>query len=143
MGLYEMGLHSAHNEAEAKIFALCMQDKARQIAYGIQHLKYFLSRHLERRAEISHSMNKAEAIFSYEVAKDVPLHEAMIILLGGGTSAAQIAEGTTKYEYFWRRWINAYATRLASAGLPERREKLHPSLRKYATQPEPAAAQAA
>ena len=39
--------------------------------------------------------------------------------------------------------MNAYATRLAAAGLPERRAHLHPSLRKYATQPEPAAAQAA
>jgi hypothetical protein len=143
MGLYEMGLHAAHNEAESKIFTLCMQDKARQIAYGIGHLKYFLSRNLERRQEISHSLNKAEAIFNYEIEKDVPLHEAMIILLGGGANAAQIAEGTAKYEYFWRRWVNAYATRLAAAGLPERRSHLHPSLRKYATQPEPAAAQAA
>jgi len=39
--------------------------------------------------------------------------------------------------------VNAYATRLAAAGLPERRAHLHPSLRKYATQHEPATAQAA
>jgi hypothetical protein len=142
MGLYEMGLHSANSECDAAIFAKCMQDKARQMAYGVQHLKYFLSRKLDRRAEMNHSMNKAEAVFSYEIDKDVPLREAMIILLGGGKSPEQLAEGTAKYEYFWRRWVNAYADRLAAAGLPERRGMLHPALRKYANQPETAKAAA-
>jgi hypothetical protein len=142
MGLYEMGLYSANSECDAAIFTKCMQDKARQIAYGIQHMKYFLSRKLDRREEISHSMNKAEAIFNYENEKDVPLKEAMIVLLGGGTSPEQQADGAAKYEYFWRRWVNAYADRLASAGLPERRANLHPMLRKYATQPQPVGAAA-
>ncbi|MEO8458390.1 MAG: hypothetical protein ABI559_11310, partial [Chloroflexota bacterium] len=66
MGLYEMGLHAAKSECDQAIFTKCMQDKARQLAYGIQHLKYFLSRKLERRQEMSHSINKAEAIFNFE-----------------------------------------------------------------------------
>jgi hypothetical protein len=142
MGLYEMGLYAAHNEAEVKMFTGCMQDKARQMAYGMQHLRYFLSRHIERRQEINHSFNKAEAVFNYEVEKDVPLREAMIILLGGGTKPEQLADGTAKYEYFWSRWINAYAGRLAGAGLADRRDVMHPTLRKYLKQPESAAAAA-
>ena len=141
MGLYEMGLYSANSECDAAIFTKCMQDKARQMAYGIQHLKYFLSRKLDRREEIAHSLNKAEAIFAYEIEKDVPLKEAMIVLLGGGTSPEQQADGAAKYEYFWGRWVNRYAGRLAAAGL-ERRDKLHTSLRKYIYQPEAAAAAA-
>lgn len=143
MGLYEMGLYTAHNEAERKIFSGCMQDKARQAAYGMQHLRYFLSRHQERRAEINHSFNKAEAVFNYEVEKDVPLREAMTILLGGGTSSEQLADGAAKYEYFWRRWVNAYMGRLAGAGLGDRREIMHPTLRKYLSQPATAEAAAA
>jgi len=142
MGLYEMGLYSANSECDAAIFTKCMQDKARQMAYGIQHLKYFLSRKLDRREEINHSMNKSEAVFNHEIEKDVPLKEAMIVLLGGGTSPEQQADGAAKYEYFWRRWVNAYADRLAAAGLPERRAHLHPALRKYASQPQPAEAAA-
>lgn len=142
MGLYEMGLYSAHNDAERAMFTLCMQDIARQMAYGMQHLRFFLTKRIERRAEINHALNKAEAVFSYEIEKDVPLREAMIILLGGGTNPEQLADGAAKYEYFWRRWVNAYAFRLAGAGLPERKEKLHPSLRKYITQPETAGAAA-
>jgi hypothetical protein len=141
MGLYEMALYAAHNEAEYRMITGCMQDKARQAAYGMQHLKYFLSRHQDRRAEINHSFNKAEAVFNYEIEKDVPLREAMIILLGGGTKPEQLADGAAKYEYFWQRWVNAYADRLAGAGLGDRRAILHPTLRKYIKQP--AEAQAA
>ena len=137
MGLYEMGLYSAHNEAENLIFRLCMQDLSRQTAYGIQHLKYFLSRKQERREEVHHFMNKAEAVFNYEIERDIPLREAMIVLLGGGTKPEQLSDGQLKYEYFWRRWVKAYANRLAAAGLP-RADKLHPSLRKYVQQPETA-----
>jgi hypothetical protein len=67
----------------------------------------------------------------------------MIVLLGGGTKPAQLEDGALKHEYFWRRWINAYADRLAGAGLADRREKMHPALRKYLEEPAEAAAAAA
>jgi hypothetical protein len=140
MGVYEVLLATAHNEAEQKIVSNCMQDLSRQMAYGMQHLRYFLSRHQERRAEVNHSFNKAEAIFSYEWSQDTPLREALMILLGGGTSAAQMRDGAAKLDYFWRRWVNSYADRLASAGLADRREKLHPTLKAYAEQPAETAA---
>ncbi len=139
-GIYEIGLATAHNEAEYKIFSYCQQDIARQMAYAGQHLKFFLTKRIERRAEVNHYMNKAEAIFDYEWQKDVPLREALIVLLGGGTTPEQLASGHERLEYFWKRWVNSYADRLAAAGLPERRAKLHPSLRKYAHDPVPASA---
>ena len=140
MGLYEIGLATAHNRAEYRIFSLCQQDISRQLAYGVDHLKYFLSRHIERRQEVNHFLNKAEAVFSYEWTKDTPLREALMILLGGGTEPSQMATGAARLEYFWGRWVNAYADRLKSATLGDRREKLHPSLRKYAELPAAAAA---
>ena len=42
--------------------------------------------------------------------------------------------------YFKRRWVNDYLSRLAAAGFPERREKLHPALKKYVEVPVEAAA---
>jgi hypothetical protein len=140
MGLYEIGAYSAHNEAESLIFRLGMQDVGRQLSYGVQHLRYFLSKKIERRAEIHNYLNKAEAVFAFEQEKDVPLREALIILLGGGTNNEQVADGIAKLEYFNRRWVRAYLSRLAAAGFPERREKLHPSLKKYIEAPAEAAA---
>jgi hypothetical protein len=131
MGLYQIGEYVARNEAESLIFRLGMQDLGRQMAYGIQHLKYFLMKNIDRRAEIHNYLNKAEAVFVFEEERDVPLREALIILLGGGTGSAQVADGVAKLEYFKQRWIRDYISRLTAAGFPERKERLHPSLRKY------------
>jgi len=140
MGLYQIGAYTAHNEAESLIFRLGMQDVGRQLSYGVQHLRYFLSKKIERRAEIHNYLNKAEAVFAFEEEKDVPLREALIILLGGGTGNEQVSDGIAKLEYFNRRWVRDYVSRLAAAGFPERRDKLHPSLKKYIEEPEAAAA---
>ena len=140
MGLYQIGAYTAHNEAESLIFRLGMQDVGRQLSYGVQHLRYFLSKKIERRAEIHNYLNKAEAVFAFEEEKDVPLREALIILLGGGTGNEQVSDGIAKLEYFNRRWVRDYISRLAAAGFPERRDKLHPSLKKYIEEPAEAAA---
>jgi len=143
MGLYQIGYYTAHNDAERYIFSGTMQDISRQMAYAMQHLRYFLLRKPDRRDEMQHALNKNEAVFSYEWSKDTPLREALLILLGGGTSAEQLADGEVKFRYFWKRWINDYAFRLAGAGLPDRREKMHPQLREFITQPEEEKEQAA
>lgn len=135
MGMYQVGEYVAHNEAESLIFRLCMQDTARQLAYGVQHLKQFLLRKLDKREEVHTYLNKAEAVMTYEDEQDVPRREAMIILLGGGTGKEQIRDGVRKLEYFKRRWVRDYLARLAAAGLPERRERLHPLLKQYLEEP--------
>jgi len=134
MMVLQIGAYTAHNEAEAQIFRYVMQDVARQMAYGIQHLKYFLIKRHERRAEVHNYLNKAEAVFVYEDERDVPLREALTILLGGGTSPELMADGHRKYEYFRARFVRDYLARLAAAGLPERQEKIHTALRKYVPQ---------
>ena len=98
------------------------------------------SKKIDRRAEINNYLNKAEAVFMFDDEKDVPLREALIILLGGGTSQEQVTEGMAKLDYFKHRWVNDYLSRLAAAGFPERREKLHPSLKQYIEEPAEAAA---
>jgi hypothetical protein len=140
MGLLEIGAYAAHNEAESLICRMVMQDVGRQMAYGVGHLRYFLSKKIERRLEIHNYLNKAEAVWAFDDEKDVPLREALIILLGGGTKEEQITDGMAKLEYFRARWVRDYLGRLAAAGFPERKQKLHPSLKKYVEEPAEAAA---
>ncbi|MGH9199131.1 MAG: hypothetical protein ACRD1T_25800, partial [Acidimicrobiia bacterium] len=61
-------------------------------------------------------------------------------LLGGGTGPEQVTDGMAKLEYFKGRWVRDYVSRLAAAGFPERREQLHPSLKRYVEEPAEAAA---
>ncbi len=135
MGIYQVGEYVARSEAESLIYRLCMQDLARQIAYGVQHLKQFLLRKLDKREEVHSYLNKAEAVMTFDEERDAPLREALIILLGGGISKEQIGEGVRKLAGFKRRWVRDYVARLASAGLPERRDRLHPLLKKYLDEP--------
>jgi len=139
MGIFQLGEQIAHNEAESQIFRYCMQDAGRQLAYGVQHLKYFLLKHDDRRKEVQHLLNKAEAIYAYEEEQDTPFREALIILLGGGIQQEQLKAGIEKLNQFNRRWISDYVTRLASAGI-DRRARLQPALRKYLEDPVEAAA---
>jgi hypothetical protein len=138
LGLYQIGVEVAHNEAESKIFHLAMQDVARQIAYGVDHLRYFLSKHQDRRLVIHNYLNKAEAVFAFEEEQDKPLREALIILLGGGLEKDQIRAGVERLEEFNKRWVGQYIARLEAATLPGRAEKLNPGLKKYVDQPEEA-----
>jgi hypothetical protein len=140
MGLLQIGAYVARNEAESLIFRLVMQDVGRQLSYGVQHLRYFLSKKIERRSEVHTYLNKAEAVWVFDQEKDVPLREALIILLGGGTKPEQVEDGIAKLEYFKARWVRDYVSRLAAAGFPERKEKLHPELRQYVEEPAEAAA---
>src|SRR3970040_2183068 len=123
MGLYQVGEYVALNEAESVIFRLGMQDVGRQLAYGAQHLKYFLMRKLDKREEVHSYLNKAEAVMVYDEEKDTPWLEALIILLGGGVSREQILDGVRKLEYFKRRWVRDYLARLAAAGPAERPQR--------------------
>jgi hypothetical protein len=138
--LFEIGYYTAHNEAERQIFAYCLQDIARQRAYGSQHMKYFLSRHHERREEVHHYLNKYEVLLDYEWERDTPIKEALMILLGGGATPELMKEGAARLEYFRMRWANDYIDQLGGATIGERRDRVHVSIKKYLPQPEATAA---
>ena len=93
--------------------------------------------------EVSHVLNKYVVMLDYEWNADTPLRGALMILLGGGASKKQIADGASKLEYFRKRWANDYVDQLAAAGLGERRGEVNRSIKQYLSEPEEAAAAAA
>lgn len=136
--LCQVGYYTAASEGDALIFRLAMQDLARQTAYGVKHLQYFLMRKPENREEVHTCLQRAESLFAYEDDKDPTLQEALIVLLGGGLTEEELKRGWALLNYFRRRWLRDYLRRLEAAGLPERRDRLFPYLRQWA--PAPAAA---
>lgn len=131
LGLYQAGESFAHNAAEKLIFRRAAEDISRHVAYGLAHARFMLQQHPERRAEVHRYLNKGEMMMVQEDDHDSPRREALLILLGGGLSKAQLAAGACRLEGLRARQARDYLRRLEWAGLPERRNLMHPSLRRY------------
>ena len=127
--LLQYGQTLAHNEAEQLMFRLCAQDKARHVAYAIDHLKFVLANRPDRREEIHRYFEKGEALLLVDDQKDSATHEALAILLGGGKD--RIGEGLRKVEEMRARQVRHYLQRLESAMLKDRAERLNPALKMY------------
>ncbi len=113
-------------DGDKKLFRLVMQDEARHVGYGMQHLKWVLEHSPESREVIHRHLDEAEnfvfgAVFAQEVL------EPFIILSGKGMKRDNIKKGVEITAKFSIQQVDEYFERLEKCGLPERRErsKLH------------------
>jgi hypothetical protein len=106
---------------EQRMFQLVMQDEARHVSYGLQHLKYLLDKAPEYRPQINTFLDEAELLLSGLFNPDQL--EAMIVLGGKGTSPKCIKRGIELVGAFQGKQIQEYFHRCERAGLPERRER--------------------
>ena len=106
---------------EQRMFQLVMQDEARHVSYGLQHLKYLMDNCPEMRAQVNSFLDEAEKHLSGLFNPDQL--EAMIVLGGKGTTPACIARGSGVAGALQGKPILEYFHRAERAGLPERRER--------------------
>jgi hypothetical protein len=106
---------------DKRMFQLVMQDEARHVSYGMQHLKWILDHAPERKAQLHAALDEAE---NFSLSQfDSSLFEAMIVLAGKGTSPEQIKKGIEIVGTLQVRQIEEYFQRLRRAGFEERIEK--------------------
>ncbi|MFQ5665189.1 MAG: ferritin-like domain-containing protein [Candidatus Binatia bacterium] len=109
-------------EVDKKIFRLVMQDEARHVGYGMQHLKWVLDHFPEKREIIHRHLDEAENfVFGGGYATEVM--EPFIILSGKGMKKHNIEQGLKITAQFNLKQIDEYFERLDKCGLPERRER--------------------
>ena len=106
---------------EQRMFQLVMQDEARHVSYGLQHLKYLMDNAPEHRAQINMFLDEAEQLLTGLFNSDQL--EAMIVLGGKGTKPECIRRGIQVVGAFQGKQILEYFQRCDRAGLPERRER--------------------
>lgn len=131
--MFRMGELIGPTQADKRIFRMAAQDESRHLAFGVMHLKHVLSEAPERREEIHHYLDKAEANSAGGGSGDVtfpPVFESLCILLGGGKD--RFDEGVAKFLLLRRRQVKEYLHRLDVAGLGDRRDRLGPALAQYA-----------
>ena len=109
-------------EVDKKMFRLVMQDEARHVGYGMQHLKWVLDHFPEKREIIHRHLDEAENfVFGGGYATEV--FEPFIILSGKGLKKENIQEGVKITAQFNLKQVDEYFERLDKCGLPERRER--------------------
>ncbi|MCP5056522.1 MAG: ferritin-like domain-containing protein [bacterium] len=106
---------------DKRMFQLVMQDEARHVSYGLQHLKWIVDQAPERREQLHAALDEAEN-FSLKQF-DSALFEAMIVLAGKGTSPEQIKKGVEIVGTLQIKQVEEYFQRLQRAGFGERIER--------------------
>ena len=109
-------------EVDKKMFRLVMQDEARHVGYGMQHLRWVLDHFPEKREVIHRHLDEAENfVFGGGYATEVL--EPFVILAGKGLKRENIQEGLKITARFNLKQVEEYFERLDKCGLPERRER--------------------
>lgn len=125
--LYRYGELYAHNPAEKVLFARCIQDKARHIAYGLAHLRYAVAHNIDKPIVFNRLMNIAERVFEREL-QDPVLKEALAVIFGGGIEGAQA--GMRRFERMMGDFARQYLAYMDAIGVP-REAGFPPSLAKH------------
>jgi hypothetical protein len=118
--LFRFSEYISPTEVDKKMFRLVMQDEARHVGYGMQHLKYVIDHFPEKREMIHSHLDEVEnMLFGGGYATEVT--EPFIILSGKGLKKENIEEGCKITALFQLKQVEEYFERLDKCGLTERR----------------------
>jgi hypothetical protein len=131
--MFRMGEMFAQTDVDKRMFRLAAQDESRHVAFGVMHMKYVLETQPERRDEIHTYLDRMEGNLGQGSTQagltgGGETGEAMAILLGGGSSEAQLKDGYMKLLAIRRRQVNEYMHRLEVVGLGDRRKRMNPMM---------------
>jgi hypothetical protein len=127
--LYRYGEAYAPTPVEKTLFRLALQDKARHLAYGMDHLRYAIQ---HKGAGYALSLKRiligAEQDLLQEM-QDPVLWEALAIICGGGLN--RIAAGMAAVKRLQQAYLTAYIGRLRGVGVDKTMDDLAPGLQAF------------
>jgi len=118
----------AHNHAERAIYTNCIEDKARHLTYGIDHLWYAINHQNDQKLIVNQLCIIGERILVREL-KDPVLREALAIIFAGGIEHAS-GKGIATYEQMLGDFVRRYLDTLKWLGV-ERTILFPPELAGY------------
>ncbi len=116
----------ARNDAERTLYRQVSKDLRRHLAYGLEHLRYFLAREPQKRPQVNGWLVRAETLLGAELRRNVPYNEALVLLLDDEPKA-----GVAKLAALRRSQVEDYLDRLAETTITDRRDRLARSLHFY------------
>ena len=127
--LYRYGEAYARNKVDKYLFRRCMEDKARHMRYGMQHLKYAVENREPNFAMGLNNLMRGVERDLVQDLKDPVLWETLAIIFGGGV--ANMSEGMEVVKRFQKEYIEQYLTRMKWVGIGKTEENLTPDLAVY------------
>lgn len=132
-GTYQMHLlrgllASAHNDAETYIYSRMIQDHARHLTYGYDHLKYAVTHQEGETAILRTLLAIGEAHLATELEQSA-MKPAMAIILGGGIEGAKSC-GMETYLHLLGDFVRDYMKTCEWLGV-DRSDVFNPRLAQY------------
>ncbi|MBI3801205.1 MAG: hypothetical protein HY268_30065 [Deltaproteobacteria bacterium] len=122
LSLYRHSAAVAPSVADCRLFGFVMQDAARVVAYGSGNLRYHLTQQPQQANVLQDYLDSAEHCLLGLIGSQECL-EPLIILSGGGTTAAQVQVGCQRVGQFLTQTVTEYLERCEYAGLAKRTER--------------------
>jgi len=130
LGLCEWGDKLGRSQADRQLFENLAHDLARHIAYGIEHLKYYLNANPQHRSHVKTWLDRGEVMYAADLRRDKPLREAFILALGD-----TVQEGKAKLAELRQHQLKRYLMTLEAATVYNRGDNLVNALKTIIEQP--------
>ena len=95
----------AHNDAERFIYQHVIEDKARHLTYGLDHLKFAVAHEEEKKMVLATLLAIGDRFLARDL-NDPVLREALAITFGGGLD--RVAEGMEVYHEMMRSFVRRH-----------------------------------
>ena len=125
--VYRYGSILANNEAEKAIFEKSVQDKARHLSYGIEHLRYAITRQDDKDLVFNSLLGIGERLVARECREPIVL-EPLAVIFGGGVSGAH--SGMKVVQRLMSDYVNLYLSSLKFIGI-DRVDSLSDDFKSY------------
>ena len=130
MTLYKYLERYAHNEAERFLYGRALADKARQMTYALDHLRFAIA-HVEDQRQVTATLLGIGDLGLARDLRDPALREALAVIFGGGVAGARGA-GMAIYEELMRDYLKTHLAYCAWLGVARDPERFPPELKAFA-----------
>ena len=130
LALCESADRLSRSQADRQLFENTANDLRRHLAYGVDHLQYYLREATGHRAHINTWLGRGEAMMAADLKRDKPLREAFILALG-----ETVQEGKARLKELRQAQLQKYLLTLRAAGIYDHAEKIVPALQEIVDNP--------
>ncbi len=123
LALVEWGDRIGRSQADRQLFENVANDLRRHLAYGVEHLKYYLRKDAVHLGRVKTWLSRGEAMLAADLRRDKPLREALILALGD-----TVQEGKARLKELRQAQLQKYLLTLEAASIYDRKEQIIPAL---------------